>query len=730
MDLLYFIKALLRKKWIILFLSLLAVGATFAFLLYKKPLYVSVAQYSTGFTAEKVKLADGTAAIDLYSVDVKFDNVIETIKSPQVVNRISYSLMLHDLMNPATAYRRLTPREKQKLAYTQMNQDSAKKILMQKLSNNQLLRTDIPQEDKLSEFISLYKYDYETIMKYLSVNRVARTDYLDITYSSENAELSAWLVNAVGTEFLNYYKKLNTLRNDESAESIKSLLDAQQIKVDSLNANLLTEKMSQGTIDPVSRTTSAMETVTELESRLADEKSKYNLHTNRVNFLAERLATLEQNLAAGSGSNDEVVRLTNKKNDLLSELNRKGGNDPALQQQINSIRTEIILKSNSGVNKNKLKQDIDDINKELAEERASANASDLTIREYNSRIQKYMGMTNANPASGVKMDVIKTRLEMENLQLKNVKERFSQIQGLQKDDPTSNFIQTRVGLPAPKPESKKTLMKMGLAGISVFLFSALLFIFLEVFDSSVKTPLIFNRISRLKSSFVLNKLNLKKSKVLDIVMNDNEGKKFQNQNNFKNNIRKLRFELLNSGKQVFLFTSTQKKAGKTTVIEALSASLLLSHKKVLLIDLNFSNNSLTKDFNTDVFIQDVIQKIRYDEPVSKQKLAGSTNYDNLKIIGCKDGNITPSEVFDKTDMNNFIAAFAKEFDFIIIEGAALNFYADTREIETYSEALFCVFSADMTISQVDHESIRYLNSLKEKNQGTILNKVLLENINS
>ncbi len=730
MDLIYFIKALYRKKWIIILLSFIAVAATFVFLIYKKPLYVSVAQYSTGFTAEKVKLTDGTAAIDLYSVDVKFDNVIETIKSPQVVNRISYSLMLHDLLNPASSYRRLNIRETEKLAYRQMNKDTAKKILVQKLANNQMLRTDIPEEDKLIEFIALYKYDYETLMKYLNVNRVARTDYLDINFSSENAELSAWVVNSMGTEFLNYYKKLNTLRNDESAESIKSLLDAQQSKVDSLNTTLLTEKMSQGTIDPVSRTTSAMETVTEIESRLADEKSKYNLHINKVNYLSERLATLEQNLASGGGSNDEVVRLTNKKNELLAEMNRKGGNDPALQQQINSIRTEIILKSNSGVNRNKLKQDIDDINKELSEERAAANASDITIREYNSRIQKYMGMTNANPASGVKMDVIKTRLDMENLQLKNVKERFSQIQGLQKDDPTSNFIQTRLGLPAPKPESKKTLLKMGLAGISVFLFSALIFIFLEVFDSSVKTPLIFNRISRLKSTLVLNKLNLKKTNVLDIVMEENEGKKFDNQNNFKNNIRKLRFELLNSNKQVFLFTSTQKQTGKTTVIEALAASLLLSHKKVLLIDLNFSNNTLTRDFNTDIHIQDVIQKIRYDEPLFKQKLVGSTAYDNLKIIGCKNGNITPSEVFDKTDMNNFINAFAKEFDFIIIEGAALNFHADTREIETYSQALFCVFSADSTISQVDQESIRYLTTLKEKNQGTILNKVLLENINS
>src|SRR5690606_6247663 len=85
MDLVYFLKVLYRRKWIIMLLSAIAVVAAFAFLVNKKPLFVSVAQYSTGFTAEKVKLVDGSTAIDLYTVDVKFDNVIETIKSPQVV---------------------------------------------------------------------------------------------------------------------------------------------------------------------------------------------------------------------------------------------------------------------------------------------------------------------------------------------------------------------------------------------------------------------------------------------------------------------------------------------------------------------------------------------------------------------------------------------------------------------------------------------------------------------
>ena len=55
-------------------------------------------------------------------------------------------------------------------------------------------------------------------------------------------------------------------------------------------ANLLyNEKVKQGSIDPVSLSTSAMETVKELESRLAEVKSKQNEHFNRKKYLMDRL---------------------------------------------------------------------------------------------------------------------------------------------------------------------------------------------------------------------------------------------------------------------------------------------------------------------------------------------------------------------------------------------------------------------------------------------------------
>ncbi|RYF37948.1 MAG: hypothetical protein EON97_00275 [Chitinophagaceae bacterium] len=730
MDIMYFLKVLYRKKWIILSLSFLAVVAAFVFLVNKKPLYVSVAQYSTGFTSEKVKLVDGSTAIDLYTVDVKFDNVIETIKSPQVVNRVGYSLLLHDLSDPSNAYTKLSAKDKETPVYREMNVDTARKILLEKLTTHTLLHSNKKNESLLIEYLKLYGYGYEEMLYYLSVSRVARTDYLNIIYSSVNPDLSSRVVNSIGQEFLNYYRNLNSQRTDENAQTIKSMVATQQATVDSLSQILLSEKVSQGTIDPVSRTTSAMETVTEIESRLAEEKGKYNTHLNRLSYLRAQLNALNSSSGSTAGNNDEVIRLTNRRNDLVAELSRKGGNDPVLERQIDDLRAQIIQKSGAGTSRSKSREKIDQLTREINEEEALLNASRSTIDDYNARITRYMGMTNVNPGSGVKMDVIRAKLEMENEQLKTIREKYSQAEGLLRDDPTSNFIQTRMGIPPNQPESKNTLMKMLLSGMSVFLLTSLIFIFLEIFDTAAKTPSIFYRQTKLRSANILNRINLHKRSAVDVMLEDHSGRRYVATNYFKNSIRKLRYELLNSGKSTFLISSTKRSAGKTTIVEALAASLLLSHKKVLIIDLNFLNNSLTRKFNADVFIQDVAGKVNYSIPFSQQKVAGSTSYEGLDIIGCHEGNTTPSEVLFDLNMTDFLIALKEEYDFILMEGGALNLYADSKELMDYAEGVFLVFSADTGTTQSDAESLKFIQEKKDKFQGVILNKVLMENVNS
>src|SRR5206468_8119835 len=148
MDFSYFLKVWLRSKWLIIGLTIIAIITAFVLLMFKKNLYESVAQYSTGFTTERVRLVDGTSAYDVYGADIKFNNVIETFKSPKVIGALSYSLLLHDL-NSDKPYRVLTNEKKNSKAYKAVNIDTVKRILRDKITQFDILNSTDNTEVKV-----------------------------------------------------------------------------------------------------------------------------------------------------------------------------------------------------------------------------------------------------------------------------------------------------------------------------------------------------------------------------------------------------------------------------------------------------------------------------------------------------------------------------------------------------------------------------------------------------
>ena len=272
-----------------------------------------------------------------------------------------------------------------------------------------------------------------------------------------------------------------------------------------------------------------METVKELESKLAEVKSKQNEHFNRKQYLVDRLNTLQagSSTSGSSVSNEEVIALVNKKNNLVAELARKGGSDPALEKQISDLRIEINLKSSAASSRKdncgKAKE-IESLKTQINEEDALLSAANSTVEDYAASIRKYTNMANSAPVgSDVTIEGIKSRLDIENTMLGTVTDKYYQAEGLAKDDPTTNFIQTAVGQPALGPESKKTMMTMMLSGMSMFFLSSVIFLLLEVFDPRAKTPALFRKQVKLNVAGILNNIPLKNTTEQEILMADYSG---------------------------------------------------------------------------------------------------------------------------------------------------------------------------------------------------------------
>lgn len=125
----------------------------------------------------------------------------------------------------------------------------------------------------------------------------------------------------------------------------------------------------------------------------------------------------------------------------------------------------------------------------------------------------------------------------------------------------NNFRQILLGQPAISPEISKRKIIVGMAGISALIITTLIIILLSYLDSSVKTPNIFAKVVDLKLISMVNFMNLKSKSLAEIVRSKEQTNNPRDKNKhnvFRESIRKLRYEIESSGKNIFLFASTKK----------------------------------------------------------------------------------------------------------------------------------------------------------------------------
>ena len=100
----------------------------------------------------------------------------------------------------------------------------------------------------------------------------------------------------------------------------------------------------------------------------------------------------------------------------------------------------------------------------------------------------------------------------------------------------------------------------------------------------------------------------------------------------------------------------------------------------------------------------------------------------MDVIGCDEGNYTPSEILPKNNLFEQLENLKKHYDFIFIEGAALNSHADSKELADFAEGLVVVFSAKNSLGETDRESIAFLKHNRSKFIGAVLNHVDEQNL--
>lgn len=727
MDLIYLFKSLMRRKWLILISTFMAVLAAFLLTLKQEKLYKSESQIATGFTmSDQVKLKD--ESFNIYEIDVKFNNVIEALKSPRVLGMTAYSLMLHDLENPDKPYRVLNEEERRRDAYRTLNRQKVIEVLKEKYNRQELLSSFDPQDRKIEDLLRVYRYNLETLQRVLSVNRVQRTDFIDIQYWSTNPELSAYVVNQVITEFLRNYESTRNEQTVQNIETLQKLVDQKRIELDGKINNI----KSMGTLDVSVESAGKLEQISNFENRLADEKSIYNSAQLALTQINARLNDLDksnkQASAATANANNELSTLRSQMNDAYADYVNKGSSDQDLFNKYQKLKNDYKAKlaamatnaptATTGNSKADLQQKKSDLEIQVQSSQQNIAAYDQKIRELNNS----MGAAASRSATNL---ALQKEVELAQQEYESIKSRYDAAVN-NKVVPTDNFHQILFGQPAVAPEPSKRLIITALAGMAMFVFCCIAIVFFEYIDVSIKTPSMFLKLLELKLLGVVNRINFKHVP-MDTIFLEPQMKKY-NTAAFRELLRKLRFEMEHSGKKIFLFTSSRAGEGKSTIIKALAYSLSLSHKRVLIVDTHFPHNTLTRDFEAKPVLETYNTVPEQFNAEDIKDLITETNIPGVSIIGSEGGDYTPSEVLKPGNLLEYLKALTMQYDYILMEGAALNDRADSKELMKYADTIIAVISARSSVKQTDKETIAFLHSLNGKFSGAVLNFVEPENI--
>ena len=612
--------------------------------------------------------------------------------------------------------------------YREVNLAHAKDVFAAKLNSMSVLTSYKPEEKKLLEFLKLYGYDYISLASSLNVYRLERTDYIQIDYRSENPELSAFVVNNVFGDFVRYYKFVRNERSEESIDTLQSLLERKRQDREQKNQAIT----STGLVNIDDASKSNFDLISSLQQTLDDEQDKLTTNTIALRSVNNQLSNLGG--PAELVDNSEVLILRDQMNAANMAYLNSGSTDQNLLNKYNTLKQQyqdkikdvgISSGSGSSFDKTTLLQ-------KKSELEVSIEAEKVHIASLQGKINQLQGNVSSQATKSAAAQSLTKDADLSDKEYLDLLKKYNDAVD-QSNATVNNYRQILVGQPAIEPEPSKKFLIVGMAGVATFVCSILIIVFLTYLDSSTKTPAIFSRVVNLKLLTMINFMNLKNKDLSQVVANtiSSENVIDKNRNNkFRESLRKLRYEIEHSGKKIFLFTSTRKGQGKTTLIQALSYSFSLSKKKILIIDTNFCNNDLTVQLHGTPVLEKIVADNVVDDKLIKeiQKASVDVHTGMIYVIGCGGGDYTPNEILPAQHLLKHLHKLTSVYDYIFLEGPPLNDFSDSKELTHYVDGVVAIFSAKHIIKQIDKESIKFFKSLNGKFCGSVLNMVELENL--
>ncbi len=737
MDIVYLLRVLWRKKWIIILIPVISIIAAFLFTQRLKPTYKASTQIATGFTTnEGVSITE--EKFNLREADVKFSNLLATMNSGTVFNMVTYRMATNKI-DKAKSISELS-------AFSDTQLEVADKVLHDKLLAQQTLNINEENAQLVINILQVLNLTFGRFNEGFDIRRIPNTDYINVSFISEDPEFSADAVNIYCEELLRYYVTSKKESSSESVTFIQALVKSKKEELDDKTEALQAFKSSNNMVSSQPQGETQLNQVYTLEGQRDEINNEiYGLRLTLEN-LKSTLADKTGGSVRGSTSNQRIIDLK-KKIDIMNErFISNGTNNAVLLDSLNLLRQqykmELSMMEKGASNSQTTGMTTAEIQEEIKNTQINIQVQQSRLGSINEKIYRLRGNMSGYASNEAILNTLERDVKVASDEYLSAVNKYNEAQN--KLMASSGTIrQIYKASPPASPEQSKRLIIVALAGIASLGLTVFAIIAVEVLDNTIKTVDQYQRQVGLPLAGTLIKIDTKKLNFPVLFGKKHADKDLEL---FKHFLRKIRFEIESSGGRTFLLTSPNEGEGKTFITFSLAFVLSLVKKRVLIVDTNFKNNSLTKwlvvpkknlkyidQKSRDADELKIFEKNENPDvdnaAVDEAEFVTPTKYKNIFIIGNSGGYDSPEEIFHNKDFNSLIEGLSHNFDYILMEGPSLNEYSDSKELLRYVDKVIPVFSAESSIKQMDKESIEFFETLEDKLTGAILNNIDPKNIN-
>ncbi len=733
MDFQYYVNILLRRKWAILLTALLAAVVAY-FLTNSLP-----PSYSTEATLEAGVLdydgsSNGDGYVQEYQINARFENMIAEFRSEKMMRLQSFRLLVHDLDESSIPFREPKFKDDQEEISKEQIAELVE-VLKAKIATKEVT-LDPLYSRSYSILAKAYKYDFKSLKKNLAISRSGKTDFLRVKATDKNPALAAFFVNNLVSDYIYIDSEEKFSEQNKSIAQREVDVKLKKAELDSVSRTIGNFMRTKVVANLPQESKLLVSNRTELHNKQSEADKNILYLKSAIRTVKQKITVLKEDgnegQAKSTASSSALASLKSEIAEMRSEWVAGGRKDKKLGAKIQKKEEEKLLIIRSSA-RNFVSSNQTDSNQEEELKRTLLNL-ELDLENAQQASTKYGSMVASvtdkipmmaiNRANLERMESEKERIETEYIEIKEDLRAANAGRTYQKK---ALKISQNASIPE-ESESNKAYYAAAFSGVGGGALASMLIFLLAFFDGKLSNTNQFKQLVKLP---LLGTLPFVKKGLIP-------GKLFVENSpqllTFKESLRSIRFAIEGSNEEVFLVSSMGEGDGKTFAITYLVEALAANGKKVLVIDTNFRNNSLSGyspkgTMHFGIILEKLISEYNLGNAFNlKHDDDGSGQIAQYDLISNSGLNGTPMEVLAGKDFGAFLEELVELYDVVFLEGAPLSLYADTKELEQFSDKVMAVFASNTSLSAKDKESIAYLKSLGDKYLGSILNGVNPKNI--